>query len=139
MHAVQSARKLTAGLDEAKGCSADSLTERIMLGVLKLSSQDDAVVAALAEAAKLRAKDVSTEEFDKCVNILALAFKNGKRNDYQFFWNMIKEAMYCLEAEAKESLGKEIDASTLSYHVSNAAKQSVGATGLKYASDQLVF
>lgn len=138
-HAVQSARKLLIGLAEANGRSADSVTEKIMAGVIKLSTKDEAQRESLISAAKLRISDVETEEFDECVNLLALAFKNGKRNDYQFFWNMIKESMYCVEAEAKESLGIEINASTVAYHISNAAKESVGATGLKYASDQLVF
>lgn len=139
MHAVQSARKLLAGLSEAKGRSADSVTEKIIVGVIKISVSDEAQRKSLVEASKLRVTDVETEEFDECVNLLALAFKNGKRNDYQFFWNMIKESMYCVEAEAKECLGIEINASTVAYHISNAAKESVGATGLKYASDQLVF
>ena len=139
MHAVQSARKLLMGLAEAKGRSADSVTEKIIAGVIKLSVSDESQRASLISAAKLRINDVETEEFDECVNLLALAFKNGKRNDYQFFWNMIKESMYCVEAEAKDTLGAEINSSTVAYHISNAAKESVGATGLKYASDQLVF
>ena len=139
MHAVQSARKLLTGLSEANGRSADSVTEKIIIGVIKLSVEDASQRESLITAAKLRINDVETEEFDECVNLLALAFKNGKRNDYQFFWNMIKESMYCVEAEAKETLGTEINASTVAYHISNAAKESVGATGLKYASDQLVF
>ena len=139
MHAVQSARKLLMGLSEANGRSADSVTEKIIIGVIKLSVEDASRRESLITAAKLRINDVETEEFDECVNLLALAFKNGKRNDYQFFWNMIKESMYCVEAEAKETLGTEINASTVAYHISNAAKESVGATGLKYASDQLVF
>lgn len=139
MHAVQSARKLLIGLAEANGRSADSVTEKIMVGVLKLSTKDSELIGSLLTEMKLRTTDVETEEFDECVNLLALAFKNGKRNDYQFFWNMIKESMYCVEAAAEEINGEKINASTVAYHVSNAAKESVGATGLKYASDQLVF
>ncbi len=142
MHATQSARKLLMGLSDKKGHTADELTEKIFVGVINLSTQKinkPELSEALFDATNTRNRNVSTEEFDECVNLLAEAFKAGNRNDYQFFWNMTKEAMYCVEAELEESLGFKIEASTIAYHISNAAKEAVGATGLKYASDQLVF
>ena len=142
MHATQSARKLLMGLADKKGHTADELTEKIIVGVITLSAKNkerEDVLPALFEATNLRIKEVSTEEFDECVNLIAEAFKAGNRNDYQFFWNMIKEGMYCVEGEAEEKYGFKLEASTVSYHISNAAKEAVGATGLKYASDQLVF
>lgn len=142
MHATSSARKLLMGLSDKKGHTADELTEKIIVGIIKLSANKigkDEIVASLLEATNARTKDVSTTEFDECVNLMAEAFKAGNRNDYQFFWNMLKEAMYCVEGEAEEKFSVKLEASTLAYHISNAAKEAVGATGLKYASDQLVF
>lgn len=141
MHANQSARKLLMGLADKKGHTADELTEKIIVGIISLSLEKAGALEikeALLNAINARTKSVETAEFDECVNLVAEAFKAGNRNDYQFFWNMLKEAMYCVEGEA-ESLGFKIEASTISYHISNAAKEAVGATGLKYASDQLVF
>lgn len=142
MHATQSARKLLMGLSDKKGHTADELTEKIFVGVINLAVRKigkEELANSLFDVTNIRNRNVSNEEFDECVNLLAEAFKAGNRNDYQFFWNMTKEAMYCVEGEAKESLGAEIEASTIAYHISNAAKETVGATGLKYASDQLVF
>ena len=141
MHATQSARKLLMGLSDKKGHTADELTEKIFVGVINLAAKkinNEDLANALFDAANIRNRNVSNEEFDECVNLLAEAFKAGNRNDYQFFWNMTKEAMYCIEGEAKDK-GFDIEASTIAYHISNAAKETVGATGLKYASDQLVF
>jgi len=146
MHAVSSARKLLNGLSDAKGHSADELTGKIIYGIIRQSLRDKAeeekqkaILTSLLEECKIKIKELSTEEFDECVSLLAEAFKAGKRNDYQFFWNMIKEAMYCVEAEALARFEIKIEASTTAYHISNSAKELVGATGLKYASDQLVF
>lgn len=142
MHATQSARKLLMGLSDKKGHTADELTEKVFVGVINLAVQKvnkPELAEKLFDVTNVRNRNVSTDEFDECVNLLAEAFKAGNRNDYQFFWNMAKEAMYCVEGEAKEALGTELEASTIAYHISNAAKEAVGATGLKYASDQLVF
>ena len=150
--AVSSARKLLTALKNAggdrSGMMADELTERIIVGVISLAlgrlELDDAkrseVFGHICDAANIRGREFDRGKFDRCVNITAEAFKTGNcRNDYQFFWNMLKEAMYCIEAEAEESCGVKPDASTVAYHISNAAKESVGAVGLKYSSDQLVF
>ena len=142
MHAVQSARKLLMGLADKKGHTADELTEKIFVGIIMLSAKRAEkmdITGPLLETINARNKDVSTAEFDECVNLLAEAFKGGNRNDYQFFWNMTKEAMYCVEGEAEETYKVKLEASTIAYHISNASKETVGATGLKYASDQLVF
>ena len=142
MHATQSARKLLMGLSDKKGHTADELTEKIFVGIIMLSAKRAEkmdITGPLLETINARNKDVSTAEFDECVNLLAEAFKGGNRNDYQFFWNMTKEAMYCVEGEAEETYKVKLEASTIAYHISNAAKEAVGAVGLKYASDQLVF
>ena len=142
MHATQSARKLLMGLADKKAHTADELTEKIIVGVINLATKNagkEEIANDLFDAINIRNRDVSTEMFDECVNLLAEAFKAGNRNDYQFFWNMLKEGMYCIEAEADEKFGVKLEASTIAYHISNAAKEAVGATGLKYASDQLVF
>lgn len=142
MHAVQSARKLLMGLSDKKGHTADELTEKIIVGIINLSTKKvgkEEIAAELFSAINIKNYEVPTEVFDECVNLLAEAFKAGNRNDYQFFWNMLKEGMYCIEAEAEEKFEVILEASTIAYHISNAAKEAVGATGLKYASDQLVF
>lgn len=152
MHASSSARKLIMALrssgGDTKGLMADELTDKIFVGVINLAikkletteEKSAELLQHFIEISKIRNTNDSAEDFDLCVNLLAQAFKSGNcRNDYQFFWNMTKEAMYCVEADFEESCGVKLEASTISYHISNAAKESVGATGLKYASDQLVF
>ncbi len=152
MHATSSARKLITALRSAggdtKGFMADDLVNTVICGVISLSVKKAAlgeeksaeVFSGLMDTINMKNPVVDMEKFDGAVNVLASAFKTGSvRNDYQFFWNMLKEAMYCVEAEAEEKFGIKLEASTISYHISNAAKEAVGATGLKYASDQLVF
>ena len=152
MHAAGSARKMIMALRSAggdtKGAMADDLTDSIITGIINIALDRQQLEDAkrsemfnhIMDAAAIRNREVSRESFDDFVNITAEAFKTGNcRNDYQFFWNMLKEAMYCVESDVLENFSVKLDASTITYHISNAAKEAVGAVGLKYSSDQLVF
>ena len=150
MHAAGSARRLLSALKSAavdtKNLTADELTENIIAGVIGMALEEQGLgeekrsefFEGLMDKINIKRRP-KKEEFDSCVILLAEAFKGGNRNDYQFIWNMIKEAMYCIEEDSEETLGFKLSASTAAYHLSNNAKESVGAVGLKYASEQLVF
>ncbi len=151
MHAVSSARKLISALKAAGSdtadITADELCDTVIKGVIQLAlakqeldgDRKNEIREQLMNDINMRNRKLSEARFERCVNICAEGFKAGKRNDYQFFWNMIKEAMYCVEEASEERFGFKLDASTVSYHISNAAKEAVGAVGLEYSCGQMVF
>jgi len=151
MHATTSARKLLNALKDAggdiKNLTADDIVNTIVVGIVGLAVRKAGVIddgarelcTYIFDTCNIKNREIPPEKFTEAAGVLAESFKGGARNDYQFFWNMIKEAMYCIESDVDEKYGVKLEASTISYHTSNAAKEVVGATGLEFSSDQLVF
>ena len=83
------------------------------------------------------AEEVAAETGYTGTESKSLFLRGKKTGGYYIFFTLQGEKMD--SKTIKELTGEKINASTAAYHVSNAAKESVGATGLKYASDQLVF